>query len=127
MNEEMVISTRTFDLLSWLLPATNSFPRAHRNTFTRRLLDAAFDLEERLGEANRRKARARIERLERADEALDRVRIYLRLDSHMRNVLQNYANISFSLREKVRMRGINSGVFIDFDPLTPTLSRWARE
>lgn len=62
MNEEMVIFTRTFDLLSWLLPATNNFPRAHRKTLMRRLLDGAFDPEERLGEANRRKDRARIKR-----------------------------------------------------------------
>jgi len=44
----MVIFTRTFDLLDWLLPVTNHFPRAHRHTFTRRLLDAAFDLLARL-------------------------------------------------------------------------------
>jgi len=28
-EQEMVIFTRTFDFLSWLLPATNNFPRAH--------------------------------------------------------------------------------------------------
>ncbi|MCI0557462.1 MAG: hypothetical protein MN733_03125 [Nitrososphaera sp.] len=34
----------------------------------------------------------------------------------------------FSLREKVRMRGIKSNNFVDdFDPLTPTLSLWERE
>jgi hypothetical protein len=48
---EMPIFTRTFDLLTWLLPATNHFPRAHRHGFTSRLLDAAFDLRERLEEA----------------------------------------------------------------------------
>jgi len=73
----MIGFTRTFDLLDWLLPATNRFPRAHRHTFTRRLLDAAFDLRERLEEANLRRGRARQERLDRADEALQRVRIYL--------------------------------------------------
>ncbi len=41
-RQEMPIFTRTFDFLTWLLPATNGFPRAHRHTFTRRLLDAAF-------------------------------------------------------------------------------------
>ncbi|MEA3278294.1 MAG: hypothetical protein U9Q81_23980 [Pseudomonadota bacterium] len=46
MSAEMPIFTRSFDLLSWLLPATNHFPRAHRHDFTRRLLDAAFDLRE---------------------------------------------------------------------------------
>jgi four helix bundle protein len=79
VQQEMVIFTRTFDFLTWLLPATNNFPRAHRNTFTRRLLDAAFDLRERLEEANHRQGRARLERLERADESLERVRVYLRL------------------------------------------------
>ncbi len=75
----MPIFTRTYDFLTWLLPATNHFPRAHRHTFTRRLLDAAFDLRERLEEANRRQGAARLERLARADEALARVRVYLRL------------------------------------------------
>ena len=52
MAQEMVILVRTFDLLSWLLPMTNHFPRAHRHTFTQRLLDAAFDLHERLEEVS---------------------------------------------------------------------------
>jgi hypothetical protein len=78
-QQEMVIFTRTFDFLTWLLPVTNNFPRAHRHTFTQRLLNAAFDLREYLEEANHRKGQARLERLERADEALERVRVYLRL------------------------------------------------
>ena len=77
--EQMVVLTRSFDFLDWLVPITNHFPRAQRHSFTRRLLDAAFDLREWLEEANHRKGRARLERLERADEALERVRIYLRL------------------------------------------------
>ena len=78
-QEEMVIFTRTFDFLTWLLPMTNHFPRAHRHTFTQRLLDAAFDLRERLEEANMRQGKARVESLSFADEALTRVRVYLRL------------------------------------------------
>lgn len=62
MAEEMVIFTRTFDLLSWLLPATENFPRSQRHAFTRRLLDAAFDLRERLEEANMRRGRQRLEK-----------------------------------------------------------------
>jgi hypothetical protein len=76
---EMPIFTRTYDLLTWLLPATNHFPRAHRHTVTRRLLDAAFDLRERFEEVNLRHGTARLERLALADEALARVRLYLRL------------------------------------------------
>ena len=78
-RQEMPIFTRTFDFLTWLLPVTNNFPRAHRLTFTRRLLDATFDLREYLEEANLRWGAARREWLQRADEALARVRLYLRL------------------------------------------------
>ena len=76
---EMPIFTRTYDLLTWLVPASNHFPRAQRHTVTQRLLDAAFDLRERLEEANIRHGSTRMERLVQADEALARVRLYLRL------------------------------------------------
>ncbi|MCP4424854.1 MAG: diversity-generating retroelement protein Avd [Chloroflexi bacterium] len=82
-RREMPIFTRTFDFLAWLLPMTNNFPRAHRHAFTQRLLDAAFDLRERLEEANLRRGRERQERLQRADEALTKVRLYLRLAARL--------------------------------------------
>jgi hypothetical protein len=78
-NAEMPIFTRTFDFLTWLLPATNHFPRAHRHTFTQRLLSAAFDLREHLEAANHRHGQERLKLLHAADEDLDRVRIYVRL------------------------------------------------
>ncbi len=78
-QQEMPIFTRTFDFLTWLLPATNNFPRAQRHSFTQRLLDAAFDLRERLEEANLRRGTARQQKLNEADEALAKVRVYLRL------------------------------------------------
>ena len=78
-NSAMPIFTRTFDFLTWLLPATNNFPRAHRFTVTRRMLDAAFDLREHLEAANHRSGAERRQRLGAADEALDRVRLYVRL------------------------------------------------
>ncbi len=54
-----------------------------RHDFTQRLLEAAFDLRERLEEANMRRGRARLERLVRADEALARLRLYVRLASRL--------------------------------------------
>ena len=78
-KEEMPIFTKTYDLLTWLLPTTQRFPRAHRHDFTHRLLNSAFDLRERLEEANLRRGPARLERLEQADEALARLRLYVRL------------------------------------------------
>jgi hypothetical protein len=70
----MEIFSRTFDLLTWLLAGTNAFPRAHRHSSTRRLLDAAFDLPERLEEANFRQGAARQERLGQSHKALARVK-----------------------------------------------------
>lgn len=75
---ETPIFTRTFDLLAWLLPATNHFPRAYRHTVTRRLTDAALDLRERLEEANVQISERR-RLLVDADAALARLRMYLRL------------------------------------------------
>ena len=79
MSAEMPIFTRSFDLLSWLLPVTHHFPRVHRHDFTRRILDAAFDLRECLEQANLRRGEARSKSLALADEALARLRVYLRL------------------------------------------------
>ena len=78
-NAETPIFTRTFDFLTWLLPATNHFPRAHRHTFTQRLLNAAFEVREHLEAANHRGGRERLAQLRLADAALDRVRLYVRL------------------------------------------------
>ena len=69
-RQEMPIFSRTLDLLTWLLPATNHFPRAHRHTVTRWLLDAAFDLRERLEEANIRQGSDRMGQLRQSGSPL---------------------------------------------------------
>lgn len=79
IKTEMPIFTRSYDFLTWLLPATNHFPRAHRHSFTQRLLDSAFDLREQLEAANHRMGNERMVILQSADETLDRVRLYIRL------------------------------------------------
>ena len=76
---EMPIFSRTSDFISWLVPLTNHFPKLHRHTITRRLLDAALDFQESLLEANSRRGQERLGRLTEADEHLDKVRLYLRL------------------------------------------------
>jgi hypothetical protein len=103
---EMPIFVRTFDMLTWLLPVTNHFPRAHRHTFTQRLLDAACELRERLEEANLRKGEARLERLTRADEALARIRLYLRLAARWNWLTAGqYAHVAEMVAEIGRLLG----------------------
>lgn len=79
MSEEMVIFTRTFDFLCWLIPCTMGFPRSQRFVVTKRLQDAALDFYERITEANGCRGPDRLEKLREADVALDKVRHYLRL------------------------------------------------
>lgn len=81
--QQMPIFSKTYDLLVWLLQVTRHFPKMHRHDFTKRLLDAAFDLREHLEEANLRRSAARRESLRLADEALAKLRLYIRLATKM--------------------------------------------
>ena len=83
MNQ-MVIFTRTFDFLSWLLPLTENFPRSQRFVVTKRLQDAALDFQELTIEANAVHGRARLEKLRQADGDLVKLRLYLRLAQQWR-------------------------------------------
>lgn len=105
-QSEMPIFSKTYDLLTWLLPMTNHFPRAHRHTFTQRLLDAAFDLRERLEEANAVRGAARQAKLQEADVALAKLRLYLRLAErwHWLNPGQ-YQHVAAMLTEIGRLLG----------------------
>ena len=77
--EEMVIFTRTYDLLQWLLPRCERFPKAQRFVVTKRLEDAALDFQEMLFLANAHSGRTRLNHLQTADAHLNKLRLYLRL------------------------------------------------
>lgn len=81
--QQMPIFSKSYDMLVWLLQVTQHFPRANRHDYTKRLLDAAFDFRECLEIANLRRAAARREQLQKADEALARLRLYIRLAAKM--------------------------------------------
>jgi len=84
MAEEMIVFTRCYDLLAWLMPKAEKFPRAFRFTVTQRLMDAALDVQEALFEAQSQRDAARLASLRAADAALSRLRLYLRLAHHWR-------------------------------------------
>ena len=77
--EDLIILARTFDLLEWLVPKGEAFPRAFRPTVTARLLGAALDLPEILLDAQARRGPSRRDRLAQADATLNKLRLYLRL------------------------------------------------
>ena len=79
MSSEMVIFTRTYDLLGWLLPKAELFPKLYRSTVTQRLMNAVLDFQEALYEAQAFDGKIRLRHLRQADAHLNKVRLYLRL------------------------------------------------
>jgi four helix bundle protein len=75
----MIIFTRTYDFISWLLPLVEKFPKSQRFVVTARLQNAALDFQELIIEANARRGAKRLEKLESADSELLKARLYLRL------------------------------------------------
>jgi len=75
--QESPAFTRCYDLLRWLIPQTEKFPRSQRFVLARSLNDAALRLHERLAEAvHGSQAGAS---LEQADVELTKLRTYMRL------------------------------------------------
>lgn len=81
-DNEMVIFTQTYDLLTWLLPQCERFPKSQRFVVTQRLQAAALDFQEAIFEANARSGARRGEYLQSADAHLNKLRLYLRLARH---------------------------------------------
>lgn len=77
--KDFVILTQTYDLLTWLLPQCERFPKNQRFVVTQRLQDAALDFQEAIFDANARSGAQRLEHLYAADAHLNKLRLYLRL------------------------------------------------
>jgi 23S rRNA-intervening sequence protein len=106
MPEEMVIFSRTFDLLTWLLPQCDKFPKSQRFVVTKRLLDAIMDFQEALIHANAHRQEQRLNDLRDADAYLDNLRLYLRL-SYQWGWLSSgqYEHVSKMIEEIGRLLG----------------------
>ena len=106
MAEDLVILARTFDLLAWLLPKTEQFPRVYRSTVVQRLMAAALDFQEALFEAQSQGGTTRQKHLRSADAALNKVRLYLRLAHHWHWLNPGqYRHVSAQVAELGRLLG----------------------
>jgi hypothetical protein len=83
MPQELIIMTQAYDLVAWLLPKAERFPRIHRHTAVQWLMDAALDFQEAIYDAQSQGGSTRQRHLREADAALNKVRLYLRLGSPM--------------------------------------------
>ena len=106
MYEDRIIFTRLFDLLAWLLPKAETFPRAYRTTLTQRMMDAGLDAQEHIVDAQESRGKERCCALRKADADLARLRIYLRL-AHRWHWLNDgqYHHVSQMLAEIGRLLG----------------------
>jgi hypothetical protein len=102
----MIIFARTFDLLTWLLPHCEKFPKAQRYFVVQRLGDAVLDFQEALFRANAQRGEQRVSHLRDADAHLTTLRLYLRLTFQWRwfNVGQ-YEHVSKMIEEIGRLLG----------------------
>jgi four helix bundle protein len=106
MAEEMIIFTRTYDFISWLLPMAENFPRSQRFVVTQRLQSAALNFQEAIIEANSLRGVQRMERLRLADAELRKVRLYLRLCEKWRWMTTGqYRHVSEMIAEIGRLLG----------------------
>ncbi|GMV32426.1 MAG: diversity-generating retroelement protein Avd [Chloroflexi bacterium] len=79
MSESLVIFTRTYDFITWLLPLSEKFPKSQRFVITQRLQNSVLNFQELLIEANSLRGSRRAEKLNLADAELRKTRLYLRL------------------------------------------------
>jgi hypothetical protein len=106
MAEQMIILTRTFDLLSWLLPKADGFPKLYHSTVTQRLMGVALDFQEALYDAQSQGGSTRQKHLREADAALNKLRLHLRLAHHWHWLNDGqYRHVSAMVAELGRLLG----------------------
>lgn len=102
----MVIQARTFDLLHWLLPKAEKFPRLYRYTVTQRMMNIALSFQETLILAQTSQGRERLKHLRKCDALLQQLKFYLRLIHHWHWLSDGqYQHISLMVTEIGRLLG----------------------
>lgn len=74
---------KTYDLLCYLIPVTQGFPRSQRFVLAKRIQDAGLDFYESLLEARKVGLEARVGVLRCADVELEKLRLHLRLSMEL--------------------------------------------
>lgn len=77
--QQSPIFSKTYDLMTWLIPATTKFPREQRFVLARHVQETALRFQEDLIEAGLGHGKAQTRPLARADVNLTKLRFYLRL------------------------------------------------
>jgi len=88
MLDDLIIYQKTYDLMLWLHPVVNKFPKSQRFVVGQRIENKTLDLVHSMIVANALRDKSAM--LEQASVELDELRIFLRLakDLHFMNVKQ---------------------------------------
>jgi len=106
MDGDMIILGRTFDLLTWLLPKVEKFPRIYRHTLTQRIMLCTLEFQETLIMAQTYRKRERVKSLRLCDAKLMQLRVYLRLIHQWRWMSDSqYQHVSQIVSEIGKMLG----------------------
>ena len=105
MNESPLFA-RTYDLLLWLIPQLQKFPRVHRFGVAERIQRLALDFQDTIVAAGKSKREYRFEKLSEADIYLEQLRVWMRFarDNKLITVRQ-YEHAARSMNEVGRLLG----------------------
>jgi hypothetical protein len=102
--EESPIFTKMYDLLLWLLPATQKFPKDQRFVLAKRIQDKAFEFQEALVAAGM--GIEKVGNLQSADVLLRQLQIYMRLSHDLKFItMKQYEHVSRMLVEIGKILG----------------------
>ena len=97
---------KTYDLLKYLIPVTQKFPKSQRFVLAKRIEDAALNVYECLLEARKVNLLARREVLIQADVELEKLRLHLRLGMELQYLkFPQYEHASACVVEIGRLLG----------------------
>ena len=104
--QESPIFTRTYDLLLWLIPQVQKFPRAHRFGLAERIQRLTLDFQDTLVAAGKMEGTARRKQLINADIQLEQLRVWARLARDLQCLsLRQYEHLARMLAEVGRLLG----------------------
>ena len=103
-TKQSPIFTKTYDLLKWLVPHVDKYPKSQRFRLAKRIEDAAFEFYGLLIQATKEGKPRRT--LLRADAELDKLRHYIRLGVDLRHTSpRQYAHVAAMLVEVGKLLG----------------------
>jgi four helix bundle protein len=106
MMKESPLFTRTYDLLLWLIPRVQQFPRTHRFGLGERIQRLALDFQDTLVAAGKSSGQQRRQHLQNADLQLAQLRVWMRLTRDLEILsIRRYEHVARSMNEVGRLLG----------------------